>query len=221
MGLLPTRANENHRCHPRASGGPCLEELDSRLRRNDQSGRDFQESRRRPEHSEGGISHCFENPCQDPSPFHPTPSSLSLREREEGKGSWGEGLFSWFLGARQPTGVSDFSEIGCHSDRSEESRTGLFAAVCLTQSEILRCAQDDSEGNDSLGMVIRQTPAGRSGTPPALSRAGAGQVRGPLHFSLFFSSTRFRVISISPHGPLAFNWIVSPETVPSCSMVLS
>jgi len=35
MGLRPTRANENQRRHPRAGGGPCPEELDSRLRGND------------------------------------------------------------------------------------------------------------------------------------------------------------------------------------------
>ena len=35
MNLRPTRANENQRRHPRAGGGPCQEELDSRLRGND------------------------------------------------------------------------------------------------------------------------------------------------------------------------------------------
>jgi hypothetical protein len=35
MGLRPSRANENQRRHPRAGGGPCPEELDSRLRGND------------------------------------------------------------------------------------------------------------------------------------------------------------------------------------------
>jgi len=35
MGLRPTRANENQRRHPRAGGGPCPEELDSRFRGND------------------------------------------------------------------------------------------------------------------------------------------------------------------------------------------
>jgi len=35
MGLRPTRANENQRRHSRAGGGPCPEELDSRLRGND------------------------------------------------------------------------------------------------------------------------------------------------------------------------------------------
>ena len=35
MGLRPTRANENQRRHPRVGGGPCQEELDSRLRGND------------------------------------------------------------------------------------------------------------------------------------------------------------------------------------------
>jgi hypothetical protein len=35
MGLWPTRANENQRRHPRESGGPCPEQLDSRLRGND------------------------------------------------------------------------------------------------------------------------------------------------------------------------------------------
>jgi len=53
---------------------------------------------------------CFENPSQDPSPFHPFPSSLSRGEREEGEGSRGEGLFSWFLGARQRTGMRDCVE---------------------------------------------------------------------------------------------------------------
>ena len=50
---------------------------------------------------------CLENPSQDPSPFHPFPSSLSPGEREEGEGSRGDGSFSWFPGARRPTGMSD------------------------------------------------------------------------------------------------------------------
>ena len=41
MGLWPTRGNENPR-RPRAGGDPCR--MDSRLRGNDESGRDFQES---------------------------------------------------------------------------------------------------------------------------------------------------------------------------------
>ena len=35
MNLRPTGANENQRRHPRAGGGPCQEELDSRPRGND------------------------------------------------------------------------------------------------------------------------------------------------------------------------------------------
>jgi hypothetical protein len=35
MGLRPTRGNENPRRHPRASGGPPPEEMDSRFRGND------------------------------------------------------------------------------------------------------------------------------------------------------------------------------------------
>ena len=35
MGLRPSQANENQARHPRASGGPRQEELDSRLRGND------------------------------------------------------------------------------------------------------------------------------------------------------------------------------------------
>jgi hypothetical protein len=53
------------------------------------------------------FANCFENV---PSPSHPFPSPLSPGERGEGEGSGGEGSpqpFSWFLGARQPTGMRD------------------------------------------------------------------------------------------------------------------
>ena len=43
---------------------------------------------------------CSENSSQNPSPSHPFPSSLSPGEREEGKGSWGEGAFSCFVVTR-------------------------------------------------------------------------------------------------------------------------
>ena len=59
-------------------------------------------------------ANCSENPSQDLSPFHPFPSSLSPGEREEGEGSRGEGLFSWFPGARQQTGMSDCFENTPH-----------------------------------------------------------------------------------------------------------
>ena len=34
-------------------------------------------------------------------------------------------------------------EMRCHSERSEESRSGLFGAVCPTQSKIPRFARND------------------------------------------------------------------------------
>jgi len=73
--------------------------------------------------------------------------------------------FSWFLGARQPPGMSDCFEMRCHSDPfavilgeakdlalrpqgklREESRPGLLGAVCPTQSKIPRFAlrKDDA-----------------------------------------------------------------------------
>ena len=57
------------------------------------------------------MARCFEIDSQDPSPFHPFPSSLSPGAREEGEGCRGEGLFSWFPGARQRTRISDCSEV--------------------------------------------------------------------------------------------------------------
>ena len=58
----------------------------------------------------------------------------------------------------------------CHSERSEESRSGsgrsedekirarFFAEFTVsTQSEILRCAQDDSEGLRMTGEGLRMT----------------------------------------------------------------
>ena len=57
--------------------------------------------------------------------------------------SQGGESFSYFLGARQPTGMSDCFETRCHSERSEESRPGLLEAVCPTQSKIPRFARND------------------------------------------------------------------------------
>jgi len=101
-----------------------------------------------PWHSKMTISFradCFEN---DPPP-----------QREEGPGVvggcpaapqppltppyQGREPFSWFQGARQPTGMSDCFETRCHSERSEESRPGLLEAVCPTQSKIPRFARND------------------------------------------------------------------------------
>jgi len=60
--------------------------------------------------------------------------------------------------------------LKCHSERSEESRSGsgrsedekirarFFAEFTVsTQSEILRCAQDDSEGLRMTGEGLRMT----------------------------------------------------------------
>ena len=41
MDLWPAPASESERRHPREGGGPCLEELDSRLRGNDVCGTIF------------------------------------------------------------------------------------------------------------------------------------------------------------------------------------
>ena len=83
--------------------------------------------------------------------------------------------------SRKRRGISRCSEIGCHSERSEESRPGLFWAVRPTQSKIPRFARNDmtwflgaaggmgdclenaqseiprSARNDSIGRVITQT----------------------------------------------------------------
>jgi hypothetical protein len=70
MGLRPTRAYENQRRHPRAGGGPCPEELDSRLRGNDMRAVIFRRGARG-----RGIPHCSENGSPPP--------------REEGVGGGG------------------------------------------------------------------------------------------------------------------------------------
>jgi len=65
MGLRPTRANGNQRRHPRAGGGPCQEELDSRLRGNDMRAVTFRRAAGGPERSRGGMSHSSENACAE------------------------------------------------------------------------------------------------------------------------------------------------------------
>ena len=143
MGLRPARANENQCRHPRAGGGPRPEEPDSRLRGNHMRAVIFRRAA-----GDAASRTPLKTPCHSER-SEESRSDLfvlaSSRTRARFFASLRMTGFSWFLGARQPTGMSDCVEH--------------------TQSEIPHFAQ-----NDSLNGVFTQTLAAGVSAPSAFGK---------------------------------------------------
>ena len=129
---------------------------------------------------------CFENTRERGHP------ARCRRARNSIAGRMPALRFSWFPGARQQTGMSDCSEIACHSERSEESRPGLSGAVRPTQSKIPRFARNDISSfpgaRQGTGMTdgSENIPSHSHTFPSAVPRRERGrgvEVRG--HFGYF------------------------------------